>query len=231
MRIISKTHDYYDTAQSFGQDMSIVYKRDIIEFRENNLPENVLNIVSKINESTNLNHNFRSGWYYRPDTCVLKDKKRVSLNYGHIVFCGKVYPFIKLFGTYENIPDEFFYSLSSFEERVEGATFNCNKDYKRHIRKFFEVTEQDRLYEFLVEKKVISLLLYGNAVVVNPILSEYNFYKVKPAWEAYQEIDSYICGVLSFPQNAMVEIEDKYRIEQHGFDKWSFRKLPTKGKK
>lgn len=211
--------------------MSIVYKRDTIEFHKDSLPENVGNIVREINLSTNTNHSFRSGWYYRPDMCVLEDKKRVILSYGHIVFCGKVYPFIKLSGTYEIIPDEFFYSLSSFEERVKGATFNYNKDYKRQLKKFFEVTEQERLYEFLVEKKVISLLLFKNDVIINPILSEYNFYKVKTAWEAYQEIDSYICGVLSFPQNAMVEIEDKYRIEQHGFDKWSFRKLPTKRKR
>lgn len=28
-----------------------------------------------------------------------------------------------------------------------------------------------------------------------------------------------------------IEIEDKYRITQHGFDKQSFRKAPTKKKK
>ena len=42
----------------------------------------------------------------------------------------------------------------------------------------------------------------------------------------------FLSGKLSKELNETVEIEDKYKIEQHGFDKWSFRKMPeSKGKK
>jgi len=33
-------------------------------------------------------------------------------------------------------------------------------------------------------------------------------------------------GVLGSPEKEIVQIEDKYKITQHGFDKWSFRKEP-----
>jgi hypothetical protein len=36
-------------------------------------------------------------------------------------------------------------------------------------------------------------------------------------------------GAIAAPENKPpVEIEDKYRIAQHGFDRYSFRKAPTK---
>ena len=44
---------------------------------------------------------------------------------------------------------------------------------------------------------------------------------------AYQEIDMWISGTLSYPQNFMVDIEDKYKVLEHGFDpKYGFRTRP-----
>lgn len=231
MRIISKNRDYYDSAQSFGQDMNIVYKRDTLEYTYHNIPENVKAIVAKITNTIRSQQQF----YYSsfPSGCVMPDKKQVTFKFGYIAFCGKIYPFVKAHYSKwdENSPeDEYFYSLKEFEKYTADATFSYQK-WHRHMSTLFNIPEQEQLYQFLVENKVISLLIFEDDVVINPILSNYQFYRAKAAWEAYQEIDSYICGVLTFPQNAMVEIEDKFRIEQHGFDKWSFRKLPTKHKK
>jgi len=42
-----------------------------------------------------------------------------------------------------------------------------------------------------------------------------------------QELDMWISGTLAWPQNMMIEIDDKYRIIAHGFDeKYGFRKRP-----
>ena len=69
-----------------------------------------------------------------------------------------------------------------------------------------------------------------NAFFVNPILKDYEFYKVVDAFTAFTELQMFIGGVLGVGEKEIVEIEDKYKIPQHGFDKWSFRREPSKKK-
>lgn len=71
----------------------------------------------------------------------------------------------------------------------------------------------------------------GAQVVLNPKLADFEFYKVMPAPQAYQEIEMFL-GNIAAPDKCPVELSEKDRIQQHGFDKMSFRKAPTKpGKK
>ena len=67
-----------------------------------------------------------------------------------------------------------------------------------------------------------------DAFIINPILKDYEFYKVVDAFTAFTELQMFISGVLGVGEKEIVEIEDKYKIGQHGFDKWSFRKEPQK---
>ena len=62
---------------------------------------------------------------------------------------------------------------------------------------------------------------------VNQNLNEYQFYKVFDAFRAFQEIQMFIGNVLT-GEKKIIDIDDKYKITQHGFDKWSFRKESTK---
>ena len=68
-------------------------------------------------------------------------------------------------------------------------------------------------------------------IIINPNLKEFKFYKVIDSFQAFQEIQMFIGGVLGSNENEMIEIADKYKIKKHGFDKWSFRKEPQKKKK
>lgn len=62
-------------------------------------------------------------------------------------------------------------------------------------------------------------------LIINPILSDYVFYKVYDTYQTFQKIQMFLSGVLGNSEKNLIEIEDKYKIEQHGFDKkWSFRK-------
>ena len=36
----------------------------------------------------------------------------------------------------------------------------------------------------------------------------------------------YISNIFGLPGNEIVEVSEKTKIEKHGFDKWSFRKMP-----
>lgn len=64
---------------------------------------------------------------------------------------------------------------------------------------------------------------------LNPNLGQIQFQQVMPPYQAYQELVMWL-GNLAPENKPMVQIEDKYKISEHGFDKWSFRKLPTKRK-
>ena len=66
--------------------------------------------------------------------------------------------------------------------------------------------------------------------ITDPLLKEYDFFRKFDVNQTFQEISMYIGGVLGGSSPPMAEIEDKYRIEAHGFDKWSFRKMPEKKK-
>ena len=38
----------------------------------------------------------------------------------------------------------------------------------------------------------------------------------------------FLGGVLGIGEKEIIEVDDKYKIPQHGFDKWSFRKESVK---
>ena len=67
-----------------------------------------------------------------------------------------------------------------------------------------------------------------NAFIINANLKEFEFYKVVDAFTAFVETQNYISGVLGTSEKEIIEVEDKYKIGQHGFDKWSFRREPSK---
>lgn len=60
-------------------------------------------------------------------------------------------------------------------------------------------------------------------VTLTPVLANSRFYKVKDPFAAFQEISMYLAGVIPRQMPELVQISDKDRIAQHGFDKHSFR--------
>ena len=67
--------------------------------------------------------------------------------------------------------------------------------------------------------------------IITPLLKNYEFYKVFDSFQAFQEVMMFMGGVLGRGEKEIVEVADKYKIGQHGFDKWSFRKMPEHGKR
>ena len=64
----------------------------------------------------------------------------------------------------------------------------------------------------------------GSGAVKNPAtLSAINFYRAVDAFSAYQRLDQWF-GSIAFPENPMIQISDKVKLEKRGFDsKISFR--------
>lgn len=64
---------------------------------------------------------------------------------------------------------------------------------------------------------------------INPCLADLSFQKIFDPFSTFQEINMYLGGVLAQPDKPMIEISDNDKVQQHGFDKNSFRTM--KGEK
>ena len=160
-----------------------------------------------------------------------------------ILFAGKLYGGVSVKTTHTSVwnpagmeNEHFFYSWEPFSEHLNLYKINIDKSEKRitdedRIKKHFNVI--DVIDQCIANKLVVAHIVLeahniGYTVTMNGELKRFHFFKALNPFTAYQELAMYVDGQLTYPGNQIIEIEDKYRIAAHGFDKKSFRKDPTK---
>lgn len=255
MRIISKFHDYYDSAQSLGQDFECPYVREekVLPASEA-LTDAQRESLPKIQMNTS---RYQSGAFQRHDVIV--------------GFCGKLYPLTitehQIGKNRETgspiLKNTFHYSkqeVDYLEELIlfpKGRPTENNKKKSRwlsHRKKKQEIVRTiwnspcNQLLSIFTDHKVpvftlshydVNNHVYGKTValpyqsgelhlILNARLEMLQFFRVKPVFDAYQEIYQYISGVLGVNAPKMVVLSEKDKIKKAGFDKMSFRKPPTK---
>jgi hypothetical protein len=216
MRLHTDFHDYYDNAVGYGIDENVHYNRFTKEVE--------IYIKSQL-DFPNAN------------------------NAGLLGFCGKIYPFIELKKfdrkcdyEYDSEPRKiveifYAYSLEEYnrkESEWEGYSFNFGYvDHSREIKlKQFFIDWSFQSDAVFLEHKVpiwtIKLDRNQSKGLINPRLKDYGFDRIKDSLSTFQDISMYLSNIL-VEQKEIVVIEDKIRIEQHGFDlKTSFRKEKKK---
>jgi hypothetical protein len=242
MRIISKFHDYYDTAMGYGHDASVVFNRVTPEL-DKQQSQQLLNA-------------------YAPFTRRYGEEIRTkfgSLNYTDLIFssvniffCGKAYYGLTARYSYPDpkLPElatvyDYQHMLDTcamlkvkpreVDKRDKARRWWLRKDRIWWAADYFDVTpDNKKLADVMVANRHSIIAVVRTArdaeVIVCPQLKPFHFFKVLPPYLAFQELDMWLSGVLAEdPAMRMVKIEDKYRIAQHGFDKWSFRKQSEKG--
>jgi hypothetical protein len=233
MYIIAKNKDYYDgVVGSVGIDKTIVYERSPVELSTKETPKQFI----KSNDygwRTNRDNPFTSIGYADIDR---KATKKYDDNDFFIVgFCGKLYLGWKLYykvkerglmGIMEEVTKtDIVYGYENVKDILKISYWrnNIENDVKtvmdfNPIEIFREVKAPIFTYEYGREYKF----------TVNPILKDFKFYKEVDAFTAFTELQMFVSGVLGVGEKELIEVEDKYKIGQHGFDKWSFRREPTK---
>jgi len=241
MYIISnKKKDYYDgVVGTMGIDKKIVYDRKISILKdEKDFPKE---FQRKKSWGRNTDNYFLNLQYYPIKT----NSKYIGGSPFIIGFCGKLYTGWKLYRENDKNPrffgelDDFITDMTYDEEvikkHVKSNGWNTNlfddiamiKSYKP-IEIFRSLNSPVFIYDsdyYKRDKKTHSVQGYS-AFIINPILSDYEFYTVFDTFRAFQEIQMFLGGVLGTNEKQIVEVADKYKITQHGFDKWSFRKEP-----
>lgn len=245
MRIISKTHDYYDAAQSEGQDRSLVFLRETTQYpscrhRTSTVPAaHLLDFVRFADAHT-------PGAIVRDNRGPEKNI-RLEIDFGLILFAGKLYPF----GRVDTLNGRFGGRVEApriVYERAELAAIlkAVDSDLDKHDKKvakgniwgdvgitteaFFALTGSEQLRDAAMAHRlaIASWERDGDVLTENPLLATFQMFRSLNAWQAFQELSMFF-GNLAAPDRVPVTVADKDRIAQHGFDKWSFRKLPTKG--
>lgn len=236
MRIISSDgKDYYESAQAYGHDERLVYLRQEQIFklpRSPHQPDTLppeLKFVLPLAKSCPSPIDLRPGWPVR----------QISVNPGWVLFAGKLYLFALV--TQLNAGDaaaqeHFFYSYEELASYL--LQFGCDLGEKRALwhrpekltwGAFFAQVGDSRYYDSCALARAPVLRYYQGTAELgkDSLLAPYKFFKVLDTWQAYQELSMFV-GMLGSPEKPVVVIEDKYRVTQHGFDEWSFRKLPSK---
>jgi hypothetical protein len=237
MRIISKFKDYYDGIGNGIQEGDLLYIRNYFEE------------VEDVDNHSHLNSlRLRNFGVYGLTTSVEA--------FLIVHFCGYKYPIFvsvdKKINTVEQNP--LHYATEKVVDLEISASLciellrnNERYDVKKNRKNF---PEDDRSYygypalvrEFFShykEKSDINNRFNSPIVVedrtgrkihyhVNCNLASIGFASIIGPNQAWQEIMMWMGTEYSKKENETVEISDKDRIYQHGFDKNSFRKPPTK---
>jgi hypothetical protein len=249
MRIKSDFHDYYDSIQSFGQDQSLIYIRKKIDFPvATELKTKKLPFPSV---SLDRDHSFArhgdlptSARFY-----VIGFAGKVYPLF-ELIWCYD-YPYEKR--------SEFCYSMVDIDRTIEKhcnkkaqESYNefvlrkkRSRDYWRWRNiaikratfvEFFDIWgQEDQTIKAapLFEKYpvwVIEERRDGWYVCYNCNLKPFKFFKVKDPMTAYQEINMFLSNI-AVPQKPIPVPSDKDMVSIKGFDKFSFRKEPSKKKK
>ena len=235
MHIISKYKDFYDSiVGQVGIDKSIIFERLINDFWFDTRGEDSFR-WNKIDFP-----------HYSFSNKLLTETSR-SYNLFLVGFCGKMYIAAKinstvktgLFSPDTKVNTSFIYGLDNIKADIckykEDPDYFKNKNLKEinHIESF---VNNKNVLELFYTYKTPQFVLYpvnnntsNENLHINAALKDVQFFKVFDPFQAYQEIEMYITGVLGINNKPMIEIADKHKIIGHGFDyKYSFRKEPTK---
>jgi hypothetical protein len=243
MLIIAKKKDYYDgVAGTTGIDKTIIYDRETVELEDDNMPK-----IFKRNK--------RFGWKNRENPFLALNYHQLKKEYQDVCdehayfiigFCGKLYIGWKLYLAQTKYPHEvnivITYDTEYMKDILEEKSFHgILADSLNYIQTynalsiFRELNTPAMVYDSDYGRVYFDKKCYNNhhpKFFVNPLLKDYEFYKVFDTFQAFQEVSMFMGGVLGNKEKEIVVVADKYKIEQHGFDyKWSFRKEPQEKKK
>jgi len=239
MRIVSDFRDYYDGVQAEGQDQSMVYVRKDIESWRNRKDFPHMQWPRW--------QNLRVFW---PDARMEIYIIGFCGKIYPLIILQKEYRIAS-----EPYPEHFCFTMEDVDNFVsmyypnrEDAYRTTRRHTKRergwpeHImrfkfKEFFDTCEQKQnayLSLFLENKCPIFVVRQryyyedeNDCFRANCPLEEYRFYRLFPAYEAFQEISMFL-GNLASPNRPIPSVSDKDLVTAKGFDKWSFRKEPTK---
>jgi hypothetical protein len=252
MRIISKEHDYYDRAMGHGQDECVCYLRTRHEL--STTPPEVVAVMEPISNSFQYDPiETRDGYFvFAPFVIafcgnlyrgikVFRIHKHHDRKTGFIVDARNFYSWTELTT-----------HLDRHKVKLPKKThYHRNLPLERQLRSHLDAQGTPEIEKYLIESRIV-IATYVEAhqrywfnadvvsycyerphfqAVIDDMLGDIGFGHFFDAYSAYQEIDMFISGTLASNTPTPIELTERDRIAQHGYDKWSFRRPPAAEKK
>lgn len=251
MRIISKPlfRDFYDGVQGFGQDDSLIFKRSTELFKETH--------TEKIPEKLTFFQSYLKGKVPHGVTNSLHAGRKITTSYGMVLFAGNLFPFVQVRLTHVGIvaPDvvehyhcdtalNLFYQTHGCDPKANMHALNRYRspsNQGKNNENFWGLNGLGVLAAQALEQRLPIVVFRrentegflnrgSKSFEINGKLSSIDFARRMDAWQAYQELSMFL-GNIAAPEPITLPITDKDRHQQHGFDEYSFRKLPSPSKK
>jgi hypothetical protein len=231
--------DYYDgVVGTMGVDKTIVYNRDTVELDNRSIPS------AFKGKDGFWGLKFRETPFHELSYISIKKKyKNICDEHAHFIigFCGKLYIGWKLYREIDiethAISTEFTYDTEYMQTILEEKSWHNNlADNINYVLSynalpiFRELKVPVFVYDGDFDRTTFDKKrsIYNSMkpkFFINPLLKDYEFYKVFDTFQAFQEVSMFLGGVLGAGEKPISEVADKYKITQHGFDyKYSFRK-------
>lgn len=199
MRIISKFRDFYDGMARYGVDEALIYERKTIE--------------DKVEVPALLS--VRHLWRELPGL----DRHCSIMRIGSMIV-----PMVHIY----NHGDYYYFSAEDMPETIIGCPYTPYRSPREYLRKPNSIAnvlasvKQTAPLEFITEVH-FKEDKYWCKVIRNPRLLDFNVHQVRDPYTVHTYITEYIANQIN-PEKPTVEIDDKIKLEQHGFDsKISFR--------
>lgn len=241
MRIISNFKDYYDVGMGLGQDTGLVYKR---------FPREVLEKyrVSYTGPSERYKYNYSMD--YEPGVLGFCGKLYSFVTVSMPPASGQPAD-PKICYKIEEVDNwvESHFKKKQFEQYMEpinGKYTIWQKDrvwkgpYREWLTKHIGYTgEPGEDYRKIFEREYSPIFFAGKTrwnteqkryerpLVFDGSLKDFEFFRVMDPYQTFQEISQFL-GSLAKPQKEIPLLDDQTMAEIKGFDKWSFRKPPSK---
>lgn len=217
MRLISKFHDYYDTAIGYGIDPNVVFDRKTVKHK---------------NLSRQRVQNGQTAELEKLDTLLTGIPKPFGFSSGKVE--KYVYPFSVYFcgKRYNGMVTKDKY-IRYLHEENDHYTYNkkemlsiCVKTNSFRQGEFIEFVNQKQVDTTDLHFSFDAPIMYAdsNNVTINPVLQDIEFFKVIDPYTAFQELSMYISGVMGGQSPSLVQLTDKDLVAKHGFHDMSFRK-------
>lgn len=241
MLIVSKFHDYYDVMARQGVDKTLVYKRETVETGD------FLDFARR-----GSGYEERWGDPRYPEFRRLDADRIAVLFCGKLFFLwrgmllknayrdnevdGRVFTAATKAGLLDMVQQAYGLGEPNAKQSlVKGKWYRQRRDTEVRFEEDVGRLDREALH-VKYKSPVILLQMSGRGgyfqnnrykVIVNPVLKDLGFEKMVDPYTAWQEITMYLGGVIGQPDRPMVQLNDVELRDKAGFDKWSFKKMPS----
>lgn len=238
MKIISNFHDYYDGVVRNYSDPSDkfqpVYTRKTTEMRFKRDYSNKVRYISPegmqypMKDFVHFQDKKPSNFYR------FRDSRANILAIRVIRFCGESYPLIE----YNTNPNKTVYDYVGVED-IEYIYKSDDRILNHYLSQQIQI---DSSLDDMMEEMGCPIAIlhhkdynrnrrvdYTYRIEFNPNLSAYEFAKVVDPYTAFMKLEMWFCNRAE-PRKKMPEISDELKAQSKGFDKYSFRRAPSKAR-